>query len=224
MIVGEPGVGRNDKNHRYSTFERTPTKASHSFVEFTVVVQVTWQPSTFFWRESKINVILPNNFNFRFSFYSLDFTATVRYPARRISARVNMKRKLVYAVGGLAAYVTGVGAFMAFRTQPAPSTPTQTDTSQDTTNHSGATSKEETKAIYNSLATTYDSKVGLDETLIGITRLRKSLAQQARGHVLELCAGMVACFLVIFNLVYSLCVTLPFLTPRSLPLFYARLR
>jgi methyltransferase OMS1 len=50
---------------------------------------------------------------------------------------------------------------------------------------------ERTKAIYNSVAKKYDSSVGLDETLIGVSRLRSRVIKDyvTGPHVLEVASG-----------------------------------
>jgi hypothetical protein len=96
-----------------------------------------------------------------------------------------MKRKLLFVAGGIGAYIAGVGAYLSLSGNKKP----QPASSATAPGHSGVTSKEKTRSIYDTLAPTYDDKVGFDEAIIGITRLRKALVRQAKGRVLELCAG-----------------------------------
>ena len=53
----------------------------------------------------------------------------------------------------------------------------------------GNYSVEETKKIYDSISKSYDDKVGFDEWLTGVDRLRKKVMLNIHGDVLEVAAG-----------------------------------
>jgi hypothetical protein len=70
-------------------------------------------------------------------------------------------------------------------------------------NQSGTTPREDARAIFDKWASSYDSKVSMDERIFLISRLRKKLVSQARGEVLEVGAGAidVQTSILTFNLV-----------------------
>lgn len=102
----------------------------------------------------------------------------------RYSRRTNeaMLRRVALWTGSAIAFGAG-GYAAAVWSRPANPTGQAADPN-------GTTPRSEAHSLYNKWASCYDMKVGRDETIFMINRLRKRLISKASGEVLEIAAGV----------------------------------
>lgn len=90
-----------------------------------------------------------------------------------------MLRRSAAVMGGMSVYATGVLAAYVYFSEDDP----------DNVPSFGTERPFNRESLFNRLAPTYDQSLATDETILGISLLRKYLMKHSCGNVLEVCAG-----------------------------------
>ncbi|RFU35351.1 hypothetical protein B7463_g984, partial [Scytalidium lignicola] len=92
--------------------------------------------------------------------------------------------------GGITLFtLSAYGTYLAVAYFKSPSSSSSSKTTTSGTPPIFPQSQADVSTVYNEIAPTFDASVELTESLMGITKLRKKLAAEARGNVLEVSIG-----------------------------------